>query len=84
MTCTHDIVERDVAVTADGLCPLCLQADLTFWRDQAVKLYATLNHLQLPLRREQIVRTLLVHRTERTVSWSVPQDPNSFEPSGKP
>lgn len=23
MTCPHDITERDVAVTADGMCPLC-------------------------------------------------------------
>jgi len=23
MTCTHDIVERDIAVSADGYCPLC-------------------------------------------------------------
>ena len=61
-----------------------LRAERDFWRDTAIKLYAELHHMQLPLRREQIVRTLLVHRTERTVSWSVPQDPNSFEPSGKP
>lgn len=24
MTCTHDIVEREVACEADGLCPICL------------------------------------------------------------
>jgi hypothetical protein len=25
--CTHDITERDVAATADGLCPLCMRAE---------------------------------------------------------
>jgi hypothetical protein len=23
MACTHDITERDVAVSADGMCPIC-------------------------------------------------------------
>ncbi len=27
MTCTHDIVERDIAISADGMCPLCLAAE---------------------------------------------------------
>lgn len=25
--CSHDIVAQDVAVNADGMCPLCLAAD---------------------------------------------------------
>lgn len=28
MTCPHDITERDVAVLADGYCPLCMVAEL--------------------------------------------------------
>lgn len=32
MTCTHEIWERDAAATGDGLCPLCLQADLARYR----------------------------------------------------
>ena len=37
-------------------------ADATFWRDQAVRLYAQIHKLQLPLRREQIIDKLLRHR----------------------
>jgi predicted DsbA family dithiol-disulfide isomerase len=25
MECTHDIVEREIAVTSDGMCPLCMR-----------------------------------------------------------
>ena len=28
MTCTHEAHEKDVAVDADGYCPLCLAAEL--------------------------------------------------------
>jgi len=33
VACTHDITERDVAVSADGYCPLCLAADNTNLRE---------------------------------------------------
>ena len=32
--CLHDIVERETAVTADGMCPLCLAAQLAEARGQ--------------------------------------------------
>ena len=28
MGCTHDITEREVVVTADGYCPLCMAAEI--------------------------------------------------------
>lgn len=28
MSCTHDINERETAVTADGYCPLCMSAEI--------------------------------------------------------
>jgi hypothetical protein len=40
MTCTHDIVERDVAVSADGYCPLCQAAEIA-------RLKAALNDIVL-------------------------------------
>jgi hypothetical protein len=27
-TCTHDFTEREIAVTADGYCPLCMAAEI--------------------------------------------------------
>ena len=32
MSCPHDITERDVAVSADGYCPLCMAAELATLR----------------------------------------------------
>ena len=29
MTCNHDLTEREVAVAADGYCPLCQATELT-------------------------------------------------------
>ena len=29
VTCPHDIVERDIAVSADGSCPLCQAGEIT-------------------------------------------------------
>jgi hypothetical protein len=26
--CPHDFIEREIAVTADGYCPLCMQAEI--------------------------------------------------------
>ena len=42
MTCTHEAWERDVASEADGLCPLCLQAELSALRERVAGLEAML------------------------------------------
>ena len=28
MTCSHDFIEREIAVTADGYCPLCMSVEI--------------------------------------------------------
>ena len=36
--CPHDISEQDVAAQADGLCPLCLAADIVKLRQRVTAL----------------------------------------------
>ena len=40
-TCTHELWDREVAVTADGMCPLCLVAELTTVRGDLAAAQAT-------------------------------------------
>lgn len=28
MPCTHDIIDRDVAISADGMCPICQMEEI--------------------------------------------------------
>lgn len=53
------LLPYDPAVRAQAL------RDLAFWRDTAVRLYAEIHCLQLPLRREQITQKLLAQRGVR-------------------
>lgn len=38
MACTHDITEREVAVTADGYCPLCQASEIKKLRKENERL----------------------------------------------
>jgi hypothetical protein len=49
MTCPHDITERDVAVSADGYCPLCQAIEIK-------QLKATLRRLKIALKEANLQR----------------------------
>lgn len=38
MICNHDFSEQDIAVGADGMCPLCLAADNAALRERIEKM----------------------------------------------
>jgi hypothetical protein len=51
VTCPHDIAERDIAVSADGYCPLCQAAKLKRLTIVAeAKAHAHLEYIVLPKR----------------------------------
>jgi hypothetical protein len=46
MTCPHDLAERETGV-ADGMCPLCLAAEIKQLKQQNERLWAALQKIEL-------------------------------------
>ena len=38
MACTHDITDRDVAVSADGMCPICQMEEIERLRNALIQI----------------------------------------------
>jgi hypothetical protein len=64
--CTHDFVERELAVTADGYCPLCQAAQLATLRANHEDLRHNCSRLNEANERLRSVLTNLVVQVDRS------------------
>ena len=73
MGCTHDITEREVAVTADGYCPLCMAAEIKRLRADKVAISRTASDFLHEIERLRAALQSIVNEEARSGAYEIAQ-----------